>query len=387
MTNATQDLSHDAQVVAIATSLLAALKEPEFGLLCEAFDAIFDLFLLHPETNLTRLASVPELHRLREAAKTYARERQAELDRADAHARWLAELPSAADLMAQVSAAGDRFEFEGYTLWPENGGWSLTNAYGVDNCAFLSVKGDFEWLLDSVRRGEDLGPIPPYCQEPDDDSPDSRESRFEACLDAASDLLGRLCPQERTIGVPAVVGFDAEDLFSLSLNARVESALMWLRVTGGEVGSEAFDRHRAKAWAFAARAGYLHPEASLPNLLRDDTELEEAWAFGVGVRQSERRATVEELERVRKGLESERLIALRDWCALGLPTPEALFESLRCGERVSVAGHGVWLEDGVVWYENPYGQDGALGSDLKPGDLVDFLGDMARGEEYGPVPY
>jgi hypothetical protein len=80
-----------------------------------------------------------------------------------------------------------------------------------------------------------------------------------------------------------------ESLFRLALDARVESALMWLLVTAREVGTDAFDTHRGNAWKMAERAGYLYSDDPIPKLLQDYQELEEAWEYGVARRMQERR--------------------------------------------------------------------------------------------------
>ncbi|PEH40658.1 hypothetical protein CRM94_16915 [Burkholderia gladioli] len=41
----------------------------------------------------------------------------------------------------EATGDGASLDFEGYTLWhePKAGGWSVTNAYGVDHCASSRV--------------------------------------------------------------------------------------------------------------------------------------------------------------------------------------------------------------------------------------------------------
>ncbi|WDD92809.1 hypothetical protein Bsp3421_002838 [Burkholderia sp. FERM BP-3421] len=118
-------------------------------------------------------------------------------------AAWEASLPSAAELMQSVTVdangEGTSFNFEGYTLWhePDRGGWSLTNAYGIDHCGFLTSERDFQQLIDTLRRGQDIGPVPPGCdalEEPEDDAADI--DAMLACHEAEAALLARL-------GIPA----------------------------------------------------------------------------------------------------------------------------------------------------------------------------------------
>lgn len=289
-------------LIAIANAFLTLPNEPDWGELCSAFDLAFETMLTAPETDLSRLDVIPELVAVRDAAKRYAESKAEQRRAAENHERWLASLPSTAELMAEVNASETSYDFHGYTLWREGGGWSLTNAYGIDNCAFLSREAHFEWLLNSVRKGEDLGPVPPYCQEPDDEYSSSPEDdRFEACDSAAVLMLDRLWPDSLAEGAAT------ESLFSLALNARVASALMWLLVTAGDVGTEVFDKHRSSAWAFAERAGYLFSSEPMPHLLQDDTELQEAWAHGGARREKQQKELGATLERLRR----ELLIAIK----------------------------------------------------------------------------
>ncbi|KVR14061.1 hypothetical protein WK13_12395 [Burkholderia ubonensis] len=80
-------------------------------------------------------------------------------------------------------------------MWhePDHGGWSLTNAYGIDDCRFLASERDFEQLIDSVRRGQDIGPVPPGCEAPDEVEDDGTDiDAMCACYEAERVLLARL---------------------------------------------------------------------------------------------------------------------------------------------------------------------------------------------------
>lgn len=91
-----------------------------------------------------------------------------------AHEAYVKSFPAAQGLMDQAAASGDRLEFHGYTLWKcehSEGAWDVTNAYGIDNCARLDTLGGFEWFLDQLRAGADIGPTPP-CSDNSDDSDD-----------------------------------------------------------------------------------------------------------------------------------------------------------------------------------------------------------------------
>ncbi|VVE57052.1 hypothetical protein PAQ31011_05176 [Pandoraea aquatica] len=144
-------------------------------------------------------SDLPELTMLIDAAVERHEDTDALAEAAAAHERWKAALPTAAQLMSDVkrkaSADGQKYEFEGYTLWcePAHGGWSLTNAYGVDYCAFLSSEASFQWLLDAVVNDEDVGAVPPGCEKIADDADDHPDIvMFYACEDAAIRVMQRL---------------------------------------------------------------------------------------------------------------------------------------------------------------------------------------------------
>jgi hypothetical protein len=176
-----------------------------------------------------------------------------------------------------------------------------------------------------------------------------------------------------------------DSLFSLALYARCESALMWLLVTSGDVGTPAFDLHRGNAWAAAERAGYLYAGEPQPELLKDNCEVHDAWEYGVGLREQERREEQIELKRERRAA----LAAAKDWGALGYPQPEAILADLKRGEHLCVAGHDLYPDGECVFFENAYNVPGVFGDlrDLSVADVEEFLTDMAKGEEWGLVPY
>ncbi|MGY4837951.1 hypothetical protein [Burkholderia pyrrocinia] len=170
-------------------------------------NAVFQIATDYPGALLPFFDDVPEVDALRRAAVAWRSATDAhDAARAAAAARqaeWEASLPSAAELMRAVAAEangeGTSFDFEGYTLWhePDHGGWSLTNAYGVDHCRFLASERDFQQLIDTVRRGQDIGPVPPGCEVPDEPvEDDSYIDAMAACYEAEMALLARL-------GIPA----------------------------------------------------------------------------------------------------------------------------------------------------------------------------------------
>lgn len=174
-------------------------------------------------------------------------------------------------------------------------------------------------------------------------------------------------------------------LFSLALDARCEYALMRLRIVADEIGSDAFDQHHAEAYRLAARAGYLYADEPIPNLLRDSDELEDAWNDGVRKRDEERRAAGDQVHRP----DIEKLIAEKDWYALGLPFPEQILWSLRRGDRVRIRWHFLLPDIDSVTYDNQFGQSAYFGSldELSVATLDALLGDIARGEPWRRVQY
>lgn len=172
-----------------------------------AMDVIFGIAADYPSAVLPFFDDVPEVGALSQAAAVWLAARDAyDAALAEAAARqaeWEGSLPSAAELMRAVAAEangeGTSFDFEGYTLWhePDHGGWSLTNAYGIDACRFLASERDFQQVIESVRRGQEIGPVPPGCEMPDVPVEDDSDiDAMYACYEAQMALLARL-------GIPA----------------------------------------------------------------------------------------------------------------------------------------------------------------------------------------
>lgn len=136
----------------------------------DAVDAVCGVAERYPAFRLRFFEDVPEARDIAELTDWIVAARREwngrEQARQDAQAHREARLPSAAALrqlaVNEATGAGASLDFEGYTLWhePKAGGWSVTNAYGVDHCAFLSSERDFARLIDAVRTGRDLGPVP-----------------------------------------------------------------------------------------------------------------------------------------------------------------------------------------------------------------------------------
>lgn len=167
-------------------------------------------------------------------------------------------------------------------------------------------------------------------------------------------------------------GGEAEGLFSLALDARCEFAMMWLYVSSGDTGTQAFDRHREAAYDCARRAGYHYAHEPIPHLLRDDDELRLAWAHGV---------TDHRRDHIRK------LIAANDWPSLDLPFPEQILETLRAGKPVHVDGYGLYSEEDSICSVSPYGIERVMCAvrDLSLAGIEGFLADMALDVEWDAV--
>lgn len=138
--------------------------------------------------------------------------------------------------------------------------------------------------------------------------------------------------------------------------------------------------------------GFRHGDnRALRDFLAGERLLHEAWCDGVEMRVVlDEQAQRERIE-AEKSKQIEAKIRAGDWRSLGLPTPPELAAQLqRARPAPQIHGHTLFwdAEDGVVWFTNPYGQDGILAR--RPDDLpvlTGFLANMARGVEYGRVPY
>lgn len=127
-----------------------------------ALDQVCVLVEKFPERELPFLDDSPALVNVVAASRLYFRRVQNHLMDLEIRRRYVESLPSAAELYQQAISAGESFDFAGYTLWWDSSanGWSLTNAYGIDNCGVLQTVSDFESLLSAERHGKEIGPIP-----------------------------------------------------------------------------------------------------------------------------------------------------------------------------------------------------------------------------------
>lgn len=149
-----------------------------------------------------------------------------------------------------------------------------------------------------------------------------------------------------------------------------------------------FDRYRAEAYHKAYKVGYDFPEFEEPPVcFLPRSECEYGFHDGRTDRAQRTREEQREEREAAANLRVQSLLEIGDWAALHMPSPSALMAELARGEAPEVCGHRLAWEDGVLWFTNPYGVDGALGSDLDEQSLADILTQLARGEEYGAVPY
>lgn len=173
---------------------------------------------------------------------------------------------------------------------------------------------------------------------------------------------------------------------NLLIEARVQRELMWQLVEWDKLHAPEIDTYRRKSFDSAEEAGYLMPDMPTPLLLKFDEELTESFAHGQSRWHQEKYDAGKAENEARRIAEIEGFIATKNWDALSLPSPETLFADLGKGERSDVRGHILNPDEEGVWVTNPYGCDCALWQDITLETIEAFLVDMARGEEYGPVP-
>lgn len=177
----------------------------------------------------------------------------------------------------------------------------------------------------------------------------------------------------------------APDLSALALQVRCSWALAEIYPDG-----RAHDEHAGALERTLDALTRAAGDTPCPLLLVDVPALAEAYAEGVkgwadwrAEREAERMAeAAEAAERLRV----ETLVARDDWAALQLPTPQALSGRLLSGHVEQVCLHRLAYTDGVLWFTNPYGVDGALGGAPDVPQMRQFLTDMARQVTYGPTP-
>lgn len=127
----------------------------------------------------------------------------------------------------------------------------------------------------------------------------------------------------------------------------------------------------------------------LPQMFENHLILREAWETTREVIVQEQTETLRCAARRAQQELIESYIAAGNWVELGLPAPPEALLILLAGDQLEANGHTTQYDsaDDVTWYTNPYGVDGILCTGKPTLERVTaFLGHMARGKDYGPVP-
>lgn len=128
----------------------------------------------------------------------------------------------------------------------------------------------------------------------------------------------------------------------------------------------------------------------LPPMFENHAILREAWETTRQVIDEEHAEALQYAAERAHQQKVESHIVAGNWTELGMPTPAEALNTLLAGEELEANGHTAFYDntDGVTWCVNPYGVDGILCNGQPTLQrLISFLKDMARGKEYGPVPY
>lgn len=176
-----------------------------------------------------------------------------------------------------------------------------------------------------------------------------------------------------------------KESFHAAIEACAHEALSVIYLLSGSVE----ESHEHCLTARVLAEGLAKHTDTLPGMFKNSPLLREAWEDG-------RNWLAEcqcEAERERAAALAKAQVTVRidrgNWADLHLPTPEEALLTLLAGKTLETNGHSVVYDagDGITWYTNAYGVDGALCSkpDLKA--VTTFLTDMAYGVDYGPVPY
>ncbi|WYX27697.1 hypothetical protein WJ976_19275 [Achromobacter denitrificans] len=164
-----------------------------------AIEPIYDLMELAAQhddmVDIRALAYAASPNRLVLAACSSAqrcvRARQASLERDTRRRLWAQTLPTGEALWRQAAASERGMEWEGLTFWKEEDrmAWSVTNAYGIDDVAWVESAQDFQRLIDWLRDSDgDIGPSPPMCAG-DVDNSDPVLDFHLAVWDVATEVL------------------------------------------------------------------------------------------------------------------------------------------------------------------------------------------------------
>jgi len=65
---------------------------------------------------------------------------------------------------------------------------------------------------------------------------------------------------------------------------------------------------------------------------------------------------------------------------------QSLLDHLLTGESIRLHGYFLMFSEGVTWYTNPYGVDGALGNEPTLDMCSNFLDHISSGEVLGLTP-
>lgn len=128
----------------------------------------------------------------------------------------------------------------------------------------------------------------------------------------------------------------------------------------------------------------------LPPMFENHAILREAWETTRQVIDEEHAEALQYAAERAHQQKVESHIVAGNWTELGMPTPAEALNTLLAGEELEANGHTAFYDntDGVTWCVNPYGVDGILCNGQPTLQrVISFLKDMARGKEYGPVPY
>ncbi|MEG0868429.1 MAG: hypothetical protein RSD49_16335 [Hafnia sp.] len=133
-----------------------------------------------------------------------------------------------------------------------------------------------------------------------------------------------------------------------------------------------------------------YPEADWPELLDDSDVFQKIYhdALFLSYHQAEQEETWQRNEA--DEAEKKRILQLIEqncWGQLSLPTPESLTELLLTVASTRVDLYFLIYEEDCLWFTNPYGCDGVLGSKPTVRLMRSFLKNVALGYEYGPVPH
>ncbi|MEE4733669.1 hypothetical protein V2K60_20845 [Pseudomonas alliivorans] len=130
--------------------------------------------------------------------------------------------------------------------------------------------------------------------------------------------------------------------------------------------------------------------ARCPTVLNDIPRLadlyEQAWSDEARIVEEERLSSAEQLLEEQSKVYARGCVDRNNWEALDLPSPENLSAELYAGKPARVKGHFLDYEDGIVWMDNPYGVEGALGEEPTVQLCRQFLTRVAMGGMYGPEP-